>query len=89
MRKIFIFLFLVVALIACNHNESLKLVKFNGEAQGTYYAITYYDKSGTNYQIQFDSILDAFDHCASLWDTNSIISLVNKNDTSVILDEYS
>jgi thiamine biosynthesis lipoprotein len=88
MRKIFIFLFLVVALIACNHNESLKLVKFNGEAQGTYYAITYYDKSGTNYQIQFDSILDAFDHCASLWDTNSIISLVNKNDTSVILDEY-
>lgn len=88
MQKITITLFILFTLLACKQKEKSQLVKFNGEAQGTYYTITYYDKSATNYQVQIDSILNAFDQCASLWKPNSIISRVNRNDSTVVLDEY-
>ncbi|GHS86821.1 FAD:protein FMN transferase [Bacteroidia bacterium] len=54
-------------------------VHFMGEAQGTYYAITYFDTLGRNLQPQVDSILQAFDKVASLWDTASEINAVNHN----------
>jgi len=88
MKKIVIVFFLLLTIIACKPKEKLILIKLNGEAQGTYYAVTYFDKSGINYQPEIDSILRAFDQCASLWQPNSIISRVNQNDTTVVLDEY-
>lgn len=86
MKKIIVFTIATILLSACNQKKPLQLVKFNGEAQGTYYAITYYDENATNYQPQIDSILKEFDKCASLWEKNSIICRVNKNDSTVFLD---
>ena len=87
MRKIFIsILILSTLLISCNQKKELKLVKFNGEAQGTYYAITYYAEDAINLQVQIDSILKAFDQSVSLWEPNSIICKVNNNDSTIILD---
>lgn len=63
------------------------LVKFEGETQGTYYAVTYYEKAGKNYQQQIDSLLRRFDSSASLWKPNSILSRVNNNDPQVELDK--
>lgn len=87
MRKIFIsILILGTLLISCNQKKELKLVKFNGEAQGTYYAITYYAEDAINLQVQIDSILKAFDQSVSLWEPKSIICKVNNNDSTIILD---
>ncbi len=57
------------------------LVKFEGETQGTYYAVTYYADRGQDYQLQIDSLLHRFDSSASLWKPNSILSRINSNDS--------
>jgi len=61
------------------------MVRFQGEAQGTYYAITYYDSEGRDFQMEVDSILHAFDNIASLWVEGSVISRINANDTTVVI----
>jgi thiamine biosynthesis lipoprotein len=60
----------------------------SGEAQGTYYSIIYFDDEKRDFQHEIDSILRGFDQSVSLWVPNSIISKVNRNDTSVVLDNY-
>lgn len=62
------------------------LVKFGGEAQGTYYAMTYWDSNSRNFQLQIDSLLQRFDSSASTYKPASIISRVNNNDTTVRTD---
>ncbi|MBE9480217.1 MAG: FAD:protein FMN transferase [Bacteroidetes bacterium] len=81
-------LILTFLFVSCDTFQRPVKVHFTGEAQGTYYAITYYEKDGKNYQKEIDSLLKAFDMSVSLWIPNSIISRVNNNDTSVILDEH-
>lgn len=79
--KTFFFLFVLI-FVSCS--ESPQLVRFSGEAQGTYYAVSYYDPAGTNYQPQIDSILDAFNFVASLWEPQSEINAVNANRDIVV-----
>ena len=81
-------LILTFLFVSCDTFQRPVKVHFTGEAQGTYYAITYYEKDGKNYQKEIDSLLKAFDQSVSLWIPNSLISRVNNNDTSVILDEH-
>jgi len=79
---------LVSALVAsCNSPQNLKEVKINGEAQGTYYAITYFDKDGISYQPAIDSFFKAFDLSASVYKSESIISRFNRNDSTVVADD--
>jgi FAD:protein FMN transferase len=73
-----------LALFSCT--GSLQKVAFTGQTQGTYYAITYFDRDGRNFQPQVDSILQAFDKSVSMWDTSSIISRLNDGDTTVMPD---
>jgi FAD:protein FMN transferase len=54
-------------------------VKFAGKAQGTTYSISYYNDNGYSYQTDIDSLLMAFNKTASLYDSSSIITLVNRN----------
>ena len=56
-----------------------------GLAQGSYYAITYYDEQNRNFQREIDSIFHAVDMSVNLWVDNSIISKVNRNE-DVTLD---
>ncbi len=92
MKKIIIFSLVLgsafLSFCSSKPNPNLKLVKFTGEAQGSYYAITYYEKNGVNWQPQIDSILKQIDHTASSWDPNSIISRVNRNDPHVKLNSH-
>lgn len=59
-----------------------------GEAQGTYYAVTYFDEGGRNFQPQLDSILHAFDRSVSIWVPESIISRINNNDSTALPDGW-
>lgn len=80
-------LFAILMLLSCNRTDELKEVKLGGMAQGTYYAITYYDKEGRNFQSEIDSFFVAFDRSASWYLDESVISRFNNNDTSAIADE--
>jgi len=59
-----------------------------GEAQGTYYSVIYYDDQQRDFQYEIDSILKDFDLSLSLWVPNSIISMLNRNDSMVLPDKY-
>jgi FAD:protein FMN transferase len=88
MLKISFFtLLLAFVFSSCKHSSQPVLVKFGGETQGTYYAITYYAYDSINWQSSVDSLLHRFDSTASTYKPNSIISRMNANDTSVRADE--
>ena len=81
------FVFLLL-LFSCTLDKDAIPVKLNGKAQGTYYSITYFDNENRDFQNEIDSILTSFDQSVSLWVPNSVLSRVNRNDTSVIIDQY-
>jgi FAD:protein FMN transferase len=81
-----LFVLAAITLFSCNHPE--KKVMFQGQTQGTYYAITYFDKQERNFQPQVDSILKAFDLSVSMWVPESIISRINHDDSLVQPDEW-
>lgn len=63
-----------------------------GLAQGSYYAITYFDPQGRNFQREVDSIFRAVDRSVNLWVDTSIISKVNRNEEvtldSIFIDNF-
>ena len=67
---------------------ALQKHSITGEAQGTYYAITYYDTQNRDLSTAIDSILSDFDQTASLWVGNSLIRRVNDNSDSVLSDLF-
>jgi thiamine biosynthesis lipoprotein len=85
MRKLFIFISLVAAMFFSCSKPAAK-IHFEGEAQGTYYSITYFDQQSRNFQQSIDSLLDAFNLSVSLWDDSSIISRINRNEHNVRTD---
>ncbi len=84
------FQFLVVSLFitlsACKSGDKTQRINLAGEAQGTYFAITYYDAQKRDLRTQVDSILKVVDESVSLWVENSLISRVNNGDSGVALD---
>ncbi|MCX6232447.1 MAG: FAD:protein FMN transferase [Bacteroidetes bacterium] len=80
-----VFLFFSFSLAVQAQNNPIKI---NGFAQGTTFAVTYFDNENRGFKDEIEKILQDFDHSLSLWDPTSVICRVNNNDTSVILDEY-
>lgn len=52
--------------------------------QGSYFSITYFDENGRSFEREIDSIFDAVDNSVSLWNENSIIRKVNRNEDVVV-----
>ena len=71
--------------------QSKKMV-LQGQAQGSYYAVTYYDSMGRNFQHDIDSIFHAVDVSVNLWVDTSVISKVNRNEDvtldSIFVDNF-
>ena len=67
-------------------------VILQGEAQGSYYAITYFDEQGRNFQREIDSIFHAVDMSVNLWVNSSVIMKVNRNEEvtldSIFIDNF-
>ena len=63
-------------------------VKIAGAAQGTTYHITYLSEENISYKKEIDSLLQVIDLSLSTYVPNSIISRINKNDSTVITDQY-
>jgi len=76
-----------ILLLSCS-NSNTSTVRFAGPAQGTTYQITYQNASGDNYHQEIDSLLKELDSSLSTYNPESIISRINKNDSSVIPDHH-
>jgi len=63
-------------------------MRVEGEAQGTTYHITYFDKENRDFQPEIKKILADFDMSVSTYIPNSIISRINSNQPNVIVDKY-
>jgi thiamine biosynthesis lipoprotein len=87
-KKVVIFILVPFILTSCKPGAGSAMLRITGKTQGTYYAVTYYDRSGRNFNKEIDSILSAFDRSISLWDTNSIISRINRNDSTARVDSW-
>jgi thiamine biosynthesis lipoprotein len=85
--KVAVLAIVSILLFSCN-NESNQLIKIAGAAQGTTWHIAYLSGSNTNYKKEIDSILKAIDLSLSTYVPVSIISRINKNDTTVIVDKH-
>ena len=75
---------LCCVLTACNNVEKQQ---FFGTTQGSYYSITYFDEQNRDFHHEFDSIFKEIESTLSLWDENSVIRKVNRNDTSVVINK--
>ena len=84
MKKIIYIIVLCCLLTNCN---TIEKQQFFGSTQGSYYSITYFDEQNRDFSREFDSIFKEIESTLSLWDENSIIRRVNRNDTSVVLNK--
>ena len=66
---------------------SVEKQQFFGTTQGSYYSIIYYDEQNRDFSGDFDSIFKVIESTLSLWDENSMISRVNRNDESIVLNQ--
>lgn len=91
-NKILIFSTLVLILLIAAlgvyflSKKEIKYIHNEGEAQGTTYSITYLQPQGVDLQDKIEKRLHEFDLSLSTYNPNSIISRINRNDTTVRTD---
>ncbi len=90
MKKILLLMIGLTLLASCG-KQPQKMV-LQGQAQGSYYAVTYYDSLGRNFHRDIDSIFHAVDVSVNLWVDTSVISKVNRNEDvtldSIFIDNF-
>jgi thiamine biosynthesis lipoprotein len=64
----------------------LQKVVVEGKTQGTTYHITYLDADGRDFQEEINEQLAAIDKSLSIYDSLSLISRINRNDSTVVVD---
>ncbi len=85
----YIILFLLFALFtfsACQ--EESDYYKIEGNTQGTTYKLIFQENKHPVSKVEIDSLLHAFDMSLSTYIPNSVISRINENDTTVVLDTF-
>jgi len=59
-------------------------INYSGVTQGSYFSISYFDEKNRTFENEFDSIFNEVDNSVSLWNENSIIRKVNRNEDVVV-----
>jgi FAD:protein FMN transferase len=70
------------------HRDTTNPITISGKAQGTTYNITYLAGEHSNYRSSFDSIFHQIDGSLSTYDTASLISRINRNDSTATVDAW-
>jgi FAD:protein FMN transferase len=78
---------IALILISCGINKPAKYRKITGFTQGTTFHITYEDKADKDLSGEVDSIFKAYDLTFSEYIPNSIVSRINRKDSTVQLDD--
>lgn len=79
----------LLSLTGSSCHQSSEPFRLMGEAQGSYYSITYYDEQHRDLQQAIDSLLTEFDQTASLWVENSLLRRINCNNDSIVNDLFA
>ncbi len=93
MKSVIIILIISVVAVSCYKNGTTFYKTIDGFTQGTTYHIIF-EQSDVNQSISnvsqedIDSLLSCFDLSLSTYLPNSIISRINNNDTTVLVDDY-
>ena len=87
MKFVFFFTAFILFILGCNRGIN-STITISGAAQGTSYHITYVAGEHSNYREAIDSIFKKIDLSLSTYNTHSIISEINRNDTGVRVDQY-
>jgi FAD:protein FMN transferase len=87
MRFLLLFTLFVLFLIRCTEEKHTDFRKISGLTQGTTYHITYEDLANQDFKPTVDSLLQIIDLTFSAYIPNSLISRINRNDTSVVLND--
>ena len=82
MKKLFFVLIGIVFFVSCS--DKTPRVEYSGVTQGSYFSIIYYDENGRDFRDDIDFYLTMVDKSVSLWNENSIISKVNRNEDVTI-----
>ena len=77
----------VLIFISCGSDKPAQYRKIGGFTQGTTFHITYEDKADKDFSASIDSIFKVFDLTFSEYIPNSIVSRINHNDSTVLLDD--
>jgi len=88
LQKIILLLF-VTFLVSTGCKRGVEnTIKISGAAQGTSYNITYLAGFNSNYREAFDSIFKKIDTSLSTYLPVSLISRINQNDSTVLVDDF-
>lgn len=85
-NKIFFLGIAILLLSSCDRGQKTPIT-ISGPAQGTTYNITYLAGEYSNYRQSFDSIFQVINESLSTYDSTSLISRMNRNDTTVQADK--
>lgn len=80
MKRLFLIL-VALTVVSCGRQQK---INYSGITQGSYFSITYYDDEGRTFEAEIDSIFREVDNSVSLWNENSIIRKVNRNEDVVV-----
>lgn len=86
MKKYILPVIIILTLFSCKPEQ--EFYKILGNTQGTTYSIIYEGNDTTLRKSEVDSLLHSFDMSLSTYVPNSLISRINKGDTTVVLDKY-
>jgi len=73
---------LVAQISGCNSKQQDKLVALSGETMGTTYSVQYQIVGDINFKQEVDSILHSVNQSMSTYIPNSLISGINRSDTT-------
>ena len=81
MKKV---LYIVLGVIMISCSKQPQKINYSGVTQGSYFSIVYYDDENRHFEAEIDSIFKEVDNAVSLWNENSIIRKVNRNEDIVV-----
>ena len=87
MRIRFFYVLIVVVSVSCSKTKPTQFRKIAGFTQGTTYHITYEDLVNKDLTRPVDSLLKIFDLTFSEYIPNSLVSRINSNDSTVVLND--
>ncbi|MBR5664033.1 MAG: hypothetical protein IKX01_04785, partial [Bacteroidales bacterium] len=77
-------LYIVLGVILISCSKQPQKINYSGVTQGSYFSISYFDEQNRHFEVEFDSIFREVDNSVSLWNENSIIRQVNRNEDVIV-----
>ncbi len=88
MKKIFVLSVIFLSSLFCSCGQPPKYIQHEGFTEGTIYKIVYESPKGVNYEKEIIQLLHEFSASLSTYIPTSLISRINQNDPTAVVDDY-